>query len=267
MTEDRSQSVHTLTGAYAVDAVEASERDLFEVHMRDCVDCTHEVAGLRAAATSLAALRPVAPPASLRASVLAAVAVTRQLPPLTESASPSAEPSGDAGDLPGPSDSSEVVDLAAQARTRRRSRVARVLAPLLVAAAVAVGIAWHPWSPDGPTRPTTVAEQVIAAPDVRSSRVEVAGGGEATVYVSRSVGRVAVVAERVPPPPSGKTYQLWFENAAGSMVPAGFMSENGPVALGVGPPDAKAVGMTLEPAGGSPAPTTAPLLLAPLAPA
>ncbi|MFD8796960.1 anti-sigma factor domain-containing protein [Streptomyces vinaceus] len=45
------------------------------------------------------------------------------------------------------------------------------------------------------------------------------------------------------------------------MRPAGFIGQDGTVLLEGDPADASAVGLTVEPAGGSPQPTTAPLLL------
>ena len=119
--------LHKLTGAYAVDALDDLERARFEQHLQSCEDCRAEVAELRETAALLADTSAVAPPESLRSSVLAGISQVRPLPP--EVSSPSV-PSLD------------------ETRGRRRG-----WAPFLVAAALAliVGIGaagTQPWSGD-----------------------------------------------------------------------------------------------------------------------
>ena len=58
--------VHTLVGAYAVDAVDDVERAAFERHLLDCQTCRLELASLREAAVLLAAVEQVEPPVRLR---------------------------------------------------------------------------------------------------------------------------------------------------------------------------------------------------------
>ena len=48
------QELHTLTGAYATDALDADERGAFEQHLESCGSCRLEVAELRATAARLA---------------------------------------------------------------------------------------------------------------------------------------------------------------------------------------------------------------------
>ena len=76
--------LHHLSGAYAVDALDDTERAAFEEHLRGCADCRAEVAELTAAGHSLAALTEATPPPSLRASVLSGISQVRPLPPLPE---------------------------------------------------------------------------------------------------------------------------------------------------------------------------------------
>jgi anti-sigma-K factor RskA len=88
------------------------------------------------------------------------------------------------------------------------------------------------------------------------------------VVVSASLGEAVFVADDLQAAPAGETYQLWFVNADGSAASAGtFAPHDGDAAVPlVGSPGAAAaVGMTLEPAGGSPQPTTQPVLAIPLA--
>src|SRR5271165_6358650 len=72
--------MHSLSGAYALDALEAG-RDRFARHMSRCQSCASEVRGFREVATALAFAATAEPPPELRDRVLAAAARTRQLPP------------------------------------------------------------------------------------------------------------------------------------------------------------------------------------------
>jgi anti-sigma factor RsiW len=68
-----SENVHTLVGAYALDAVSPEERDDFEQHLHTCATCREELGGLQATAArlSVAVATPRAPscaPASWRRS-------------------------------------------------------------------------------------------------------------------------------------------------------------------------------------------------------
>src|SRR5690349_5461481 len=86
---------HALSGAYAVDALDADERARFEAHLATCADCREEVASLQEAA-ALLGTDPVEPPSSVRDSVLAGIASIRPLPPVTSETAPTATPtSGD----------------------------------------------------------------------------------------------------------------------------------------------------------------------------
>src|SRR5262245_48284055 len=81
-----SVDVHSLAGAYALDALEPSERELFDEHMASCSVCTTEVAELRETTARLANDTWETPPPRLRANVLAEVASTRQTFPGTRTA-------------------------------------------------------------------------------------------------------------------------------------------------------------------------------------
>ncbi|MDQ2877151.1 MAG: zf-HC2 domain-containing protein, partial [Actinomycetota bacterium] len=70
--------LHGLTGAYAVDALDAGERERFEQHLGRCSSCEHEVRGMQETATRLAVAVAAPPPAGLKAAVLTAAAQTRQ---------------------------------------------------------------------------------------------------------------------------------------------------------------------------------------------
>ena len=73
--------LHTLTGVYALDAIDGAERDRFERHLHRCQPCDQEVRGLHETAGRLAVAVARVPPAELKERVLASAARTRQLPP------------------------------------------------------------------------------------------------------------------------------------------------------------------------------------------
>ena len=56
--------LHTLTGAYAANALDAEERDRFALHLAACADCRQEVAELRATTARLAGAVFEQPPAA-----------------------------------------------------------------------------------------------------------------------------------------------------------------------------------------------------------
>ena len=76
--------IHALVGAYAVDALEPSERTLFEEHLATCADCRAEVQSLREAAALLADASAVEPPPALRERLLDDIKTVRPLPPLVQ---------------------------------------------------------------------------------------------------------------------------------------------------------------------------------------
>src|SRR4051812_31948404 len=71
--------IHTLAGAYALDAVDDLERVAFDRHLVDCESCRAEIDELRETAARLADSTWSAPPPRLRTDVLAAIAQTRQV--------------------------------------------------------------------------------------------------------------------------------------------------------------------------------------------
>ena len=79
-------------------------------------------------------------------------------------------------------------------------------------------------------------------------------------YWSRARGMVFSAAA-LPPPPAGRTYQVWVVTSAPAPISAGLIepdtrrSRQRGVCHAAGHPAAVAVAVTLEPAGGVPSPT------------
>lgn len=253
--------IHSLSGAYAVDALDPAERADFDRHLAECPECQAEVASLREAASSLAALTSTSPPASLRGSVLSGIRTVRPLPPVQVPVQvPATEPAPSA-EVPAPGATGTVVPL------RRRPSVwaAGIAAAVLLAVG---GLAWSPWDNGTPRTQQTVAQQVLQAKDAQRYE-KTLGGARATVVRSPSLGRAVIVADHMPPAPSGKDYQLWLDLPGRGMVSAGLMPHEAADTLTYvlqgDARDATAAGITVEPAGGSPAPTTTPIALFPFA--
>lgn len=115
----------------------------------------------------------------------------------------------------------------------------------------------------------TSAMAVLTAPDL--ARIDLAGQPDAPeararAFWSRERGMV-FSASKLPPPPPGKTYQVWVLTADPAPLSAGLIEPDPQGRVDVvfaTPPDIpqpKAVAVTLEPSGGVPAPTGAKYLV------
>lgn len=106
---------------------------------------------------------------------------------------------------------------------------------------------------------------IVSSPDAKIATTALSDGGSVTVASSGKANQAAVMVQDMPPLPSDKTYELWFISAAGA-VPAGLMATGDSPVDGMqvlkGPlGGATHVGITVEPAGGSPTPTTTPVVV------
>jgi anti-sigma-K factor RskA len=244
-TESSKSSIHTLSGAYVVDALDDAERVEFEEHLPGCPECQIEVTGLREAAAALADDAVLAPPPALRAAVLASIKTVRPLPP---------EVHTHAEEVAAPT--SNVVAL----RPRRIRWGTMAIAAAVIAVLGIAGVA-QPWHHGPSSTSASAIDQVITADDATHIKVQLAGGGDATVFRSVKEGKAALVAEDMPKAPSGKVYELWLRKASGDLVPAGLMSGSGTTRqlLKGNAAKAAAAAITVEPKGGSTAPTSEPI--------
>ncbi|GAA3479190.1 anti-sigma factor [Streptomyces yanii] len=105
--------------------------------------------------------------------------------------------------------------------------------------------------------------QVLAAPDAKAKSGAPKCEARGMVVVSPSENRAVFVVSGMEPPSHGKMYQLWFDDH-GTMRSAGLIDRvaTSNTVLPDGPVDgASGIGITVEPAGGSVQPTSAPLAL------
>ncbi|WP_159826671.1 anti-sigma factor [Arthrobacter sp. 9AX] len=160
-------------------------------------------------------------------------------------------------------------DELAKARQRREERrrpagTRRWLAGIAAAAAIAlggVGVGSYIADQNDPLN------QVVRAGDVREASVEVAGGGTATLLISTSKDAAVVKMNGVAAPPAGKVYQMWLIPKDGSApVSQGLMDAEAlsKPAVVEGIHSAAALGITVEPVGGSASPTLPTVAAAPL---
>src|SRR5664279_2944548 len=73
---------HLNTGALALDAMTDDEATEAVAHVADCESCAAELAGFLETAALLGSIAAEVPPSSLRRAVMAAIAITPQLPPV-----------------------------------------------------------------------------------------------------------------------------------------------------------------------------------------
>jgi len=107
---------------------------------------------------------------------------------------------------------------------------------------------------------------VLSAADARIASAATSAGGTATVVASRHAGTVVFTSYGLPVLPPSAVYELWFIGSAG-VRPAGLVPSPDPagvaavlvLASGLSADDA--VGVTVEPAGGTDAPTTTPIVV------
>jgi anti-sigma-K factor RskA len=208
-----TDSIHDLSAAYALDALEAGERRAFEEHLGGCERCREEVAAYSVAAEALAyAAGPAEPSPMIRDRILVAARVERP----------------------------NVVPL----RPRWVYPVAAVAA---VAACAAIGLGiWN----------VSLSNRLSNTQALQSISVSGAPGK----LVVGSNGAAALVLYRLDAAPAGKTYEAWVIRGKRAPVPAGLFRGGGNTFV---PIDGKVrtgsvVAVTVEPSGGSTAPTTKP---------
>jgi hypothetical protein len=239
--------LHTLTGAYALDALSARDAEEFGRHLAECEACTQEVRELRETAARLALAAAEVPPARLRARVMEALPKVRQLPP------------GGRG--------STVVPFAAPRRGRRLPYLAAAACLALAAVAGGVTLGAQHEADRQRARAARVEQQaaalttLLAAPDATFRTTALTGGGTGTIVASQQLDQAAFVYRGLPALPDSRVYELWYSRN-GTMVPAGLVEPSGSTGatlLTGGPHGADGVGVTAEPRGGSARPSSTPL--------
>lgn len=291
-----------LLAAYALDAVTDEEREIVERHLAVSPEASAEVDAYREAAVGLADdAAPVAPPASLKASIFDRLDDTPQVGATapggdpratTDAAAPAPhDPVGDVASAPvesllpppatplapvapapvaTPAEAMAPVgagpaELAARRRWFQRpgAILASAAAAVLLIAGAVVGLNWTGIAGWGAQREV---QAIASADDAQTATVETAVGGEVTIVWSEQLGRSAILAEGLPDVGDDETYELWYIDASGeelAATPAGLFDPDGGAAYVVLDGEFEPgllIGITVEPAGGSDAPTTEPIV-------
>ena len=234
--------VHTLSGAYALNALPADEQRFFVAHLDVCETCRLEVDELRATAAVLGAAAAEPAPAGMRASVLSTIDRTRQ-----DGVVASSIASAPGYVMPRPF----------------------VIAVAALFAMVFVGlgatIARLDSRVDALRDSSAQVAAILTAEDARTIEVGDSTGPHGQVVTSPSHGKTVVVAGGLPVVGSNEVLELWLIDE-GEATPAGLFRPNTDGrAVQLVSHDltgVDAVGVTVEPSGGSPQPTTTPILLA-----
>lgn len=224
--------LHTLTGAYAVDALDGPEREAFEAHLGECAACREEVTELTATVARLAGAVASPPPADLKARVLAEVARTQQMSPLPQV--------------------SHLDDRRAQRRYARPAAAAAALM-LVVSAGSATYAVRESQRAD---RAEQRAERIVTIatdPQRVEVTVPVSTGGTGTVVAA--AGSALFRTSDLRQLPDNRVYQLWRirGDQPQSVGVLGSGGELEAFVTDIAPTDA--LGLTVEPEGGSESPT------------
>ncbi len=240
------QELHTLAGAYVLDAVTDAERSAFAGHLDACPECRDEIRELREVAARLAVAAAIQPGPELRTRLIRATTRVSQLGPVAGSG-------------------------AASGRGRRRRRIAARPLTLAVAAIVAVAVVGAGVVTYEVRQQAASSQQqghmiaaVLTAPDAVMLSAKIATGGRATVVMSHRERALVFTAHGLALLPAAKAYELWLMGPGGDK-PAGMLRlrqagmSDPAVISGLGPGDMVAV--TIEPAAGSARPTSPPIVL------
>jgi anti-sigma-K factor RskA len=155
----------------------------------------------------------------------------------------------------------KVVELRPQSTRWRTAAFAAAAAIAIGLGTIGVGIAVRP-----EPKPSA-AEQIFAAPDVRTVSGKIPTGGTATVVFSRERNAAVLVMNNVDPPEPGTVYQMWLIGESGpesaGTMDAAAVSPSTTAVL----PDldgSTTLAFTVEPTGGSASPTTPAFAALPL---
>ncbi|MET4539689.1 anti-sigma-K factor RskA [Arthrobacter bambusae] len=243
-----------LAEIYALDAVSDDERAMIDDYVKDAPEGPEFLERVREARETLSvSFAPEeAPPARLFDNIM-------------ERITTDAAAQAPAGPVAPPALRPAVDDLAAaRAKHEERQRTGGARRWIIGAAAAAVialggiGVGAYVSVQNDPVN------QVLQAQDVQQKSAPVPGGGTATISASSAKDSFVVLMDGVAPAPEGKVYQLWTLPKDGSApVPQGTMDAQtlSKPAVVKGLSSASSVAITVEPTGGSSAPTTDPVLV------
>ncbi|MET4638793.1 anti-sigma factor [Mycetocola sp. 2940] len=292
MTEDRDPA--ELAGAYALNALNAEEKAEYERHLASSADARREADSLEQAAALLGFdAEPVEPSPALRASVLDAIALSPQLPRVEtpDAAGQTPAPAPVAATAEGAPRSQPVRPTSlpaapttkaatarpstgtAQRKATRRWYTQPIAAGVAAAALVAVllgvnGLTTALNNGNGLPEALQLAH-INAQPDAQRETVRLTNVNDdqrvvATLVWSGELGKSVLIVDGLASLTDEQIYELWYIGEDGPVSAGTFNTTgsgdswrvlDGSMAAG------DAVGVTIEPEGGSEQPTTDPLIV------
>jgi anti-sigma-K factor RskA len=237
--------VAALITAHALGALDPEQSELAERHIAASDACRRAYEdALETSAVLALAVADSEPPADLRDRIVAAARAER-------------------------SEAAPARTLRAVA-PRRRSRFAGLLTPsggfalAGVAAAIVfalIAVSQHDSASSARSERAALVA-ILSAKDARVVPLAASGGGQASGRVIVSQGRAALVSS-LAAAPSGRTYQAWgIPSGGGKPVPLPTFSRPGAVVIVNGVGSYAKLAVTVEPSGGSQAPSSAPVAAA-----
>ena len=262
MTGMDHDGLREAAGLYALGALPAGERLLFEEHLSTCDECQRELRALAAVVNILPyAVAQIDPPPALRGRVLAAVGADASHVASAVPISPR-RPFATAAWLSAAALLVMALGLGAYSMSLRQ-RVGGLEAQLREAMTRLDRTEQQLASATRDAARAQVRLAVLTAPDMK--QVDLAGQSPAPraagrAFLSRSNG-LLFAASQLPPLPAGRTYQVWFLTP-GAPMSAGLIApdQNGRATAAFDVPSAAAptgIAVSIEPSGGVAAPTGA----------
>ncbi len=257
----RGARLHTLVGAYVMDAVSAADRASFERHLLTCEQCQVDVRGLREAAARLASAASVPPRPELREQTMQAAAA--------DQAATSAGGRGGGQTAGGPPMDSELAaahpwdaaarpSMAGQGRGQRGRDTGGDSDRLRPAHGLDAEQA------DRSSAARRAIAAILGARDATTLTAQVSTGGRATVVMSHRADALVFIASGLARLPASKAYELWLMGPgwgqSGRHAAPGRHGMTGPMVVD-GLTRGDHLAMTVEPATGARRPTSAPVVM------
>ncbi|MEV0637112.1 anti-sigma factor [Streptomyces sp. NPDC050619] len=259
----RREDLHSLAAPYALDALEPAERVRFERHLKDCEVCAAEVRALSEDAAKLAWSTAAPAPPALRDRVLAAVRTTPQ-EPAPQAPAPRGPARARTPQLPPHVWGTQPPPGRSHAPRSRPLFVpfatATAAAALVVASLFAVQAGQTQDKLDAQRAQAREIAHVLAAPDARATTGQDAQGRSIGVIASASEGSAVVTLSGYDGLPSDRVRQLWLMRPDAQPRSLGLFDDDTPLVTSGLDKAATSLAVTVEPDGGSPQPTTQPVV-------
>ncbi|GAB3652144.1 hypothetical protein GCM10027591_09320 [Zhihengliuella somnathii] len=255
-----SDHKHSMTGAWALNALEETERAEVEAYLGENPEAFEEARSLSETAAHLAvAAGEQSPPPRAKQNIMSAIRQTRQLPPQeavdsapaapdvdasrpVESASPAqstpspetAAASDSVPDAPAAEEANEA-EVVSLADYRRKQYTLRLLsaaaAVLLLSTGVLTGVVMVQQNELDSTQAQLaeslhyqeMAGQIMTASDAKIANLPSSEGGEVHLSYSAAEGKMILSASALPELPEDRAYELWLISDEGA-APAGMLS-------------------------------------------